>query len=88
MIQYLLFQGKVEIMKTLFSALLLICSFCVQAENVSGQIQVSLTILPSEGCSQQYCAIKPEKIIKDIKNNSNKENYKISQSNSLITVEF
>lgn len=75
-------------MKTLFSALLFIFSFCVQAETVNGQIQVALTILPSEGCSQEYCAIKPEKVIKDLKNNSNKEDYKISQSNSLITVEF
>ncbi len=75
-------------MKTLFVALLFILSFSVKAETVSGQIQVALTILPSEGCSQEYCAIKTEKIIKDLKNNSNKEDYKISQSNSLITVEF
>lgn len=75
-------------MKALFVALLFILSFSIKAETVSGQIQVALTILPSEGCSQEYCAIKPEKIIKDLKNNSNKEDYKISQSNSLITVEF
>lgn len=73
---------------TLLTLMLVIFSFNVTAETTSGQIQVSLTILPSEGCSQQYCAIKPEKIIKDLKNNSNKENYKISQNNGVITVEF
>lgn len=71
-----------------FTLMLVVFSFNATAETVSGQIQVSLTILPSEGCSQQYCAIKPEKIIKDLKNNSNKENYKISQNNGVITVEF
>lgn len=73
---------------TLLTLMLVIFSFNVTAETTSGQIQVSLTILPSGGCSQQYCAIKPEKIIKDLKNNSNKENYKISQNNGVITVEF
>lgn len=71
-----------------FTLMLVVFSFNATAETVSGQIQVSLTILPSEGCSQQYCAIKTEKIIKDLKNNSNKENYKISQNNGVITVEF
>ncbi len=73
---------------TLLTLMLVIFSFNVTAETTSGQIQVSLTILPSEGRSQQYCAIKPEKIIKDLKNNSNKEYYKISQNNGVITVEF
>ncbi|EPP7234105.1 hypothetical protein ACTOJ1_001024 [Shigella flexneri] len=73
---------------TVFTLMLVIFSFNATAETVSGQIQVSLTILPSEGCSQQYCAIKPDKIIKDLKNNSNKENYKISKSDSVVTVEF
>lgn len=73
---------------TVLTLMLVIFSFNAIAETVSGQIQVSLTILPSEGCSQQYCAIKPDKILKDLKNNSNKENYKISKSDSVITVEF
>lgn len=78
-------------MKTLISmlaAFLVVLSFNALANSTSGQIQVSLTILPSEGCSQQYCTIKPEKIIKDLKNHSNKERYKISENNSVITVEF
>lgn len=73
---------------TVLTLMLVIFSFNATAETVSGQIQVSLTILPSEGCSQQYCAIKPDKILKDLKNNSNKENYKISESNGVVTVEF
>lgn len=71
-----------------FTLMLAAFSFNAFAETSSGQIQVSLTILPSEGCSQKYCAIKPEKIIKDLKHNSNKENYKISQNNSVVTIEF
>lgn len=71
-----------------FTLMLVAFSFNTTAETVSGQFQVTLTIVPTEGCSQQYCAIKKEKILKDLKNNSNKENYKISESNGVVTIEF
>lgn len=73
---------------TVLTLMLVAFSFNATAETVSGQFQVTLTIVPTEGCSQKYCAIKPEKIIKDLKNNSNKENYKISESNGVVTIEF
>lgn len=73
---------------TVFTLMLVAFGFNATAETVSGQFQVTLTIVPTEGCSQQYCAINPEKILKDLKNNSNKENYKISESNGVVTIEF
>lgn len=73
---------------TVFTLMLVAFGFNATAETVSGQFQVTLTIVPTEGCSQQYCAINPEKILKDLKNNSNKENYKISENNGVVTIEF
>lgn len=71
-----------------FTLMLLTVCFNTMAGEVRGVFQVTLTIVPEEGCSQQYCAIKTEKLVKDLKNKSNKENYKVTESNGLVTVEF
>lgn len=69
-------------------SLFMIVSTSVKAESVSGQIGVSLTIVPNHGCSQQYCAVDQQKLLAEIKNGKVKHDFKVTQKENLVTVEF
>lgn len=69
-------------------SLFMIVSTSVKAESVSGQIGVSLTIVPNHGCSQKYCAVDQQKLMTEIKNGKVKQDFKVTQKENLVTVEF
>lgn len=69
-------------------SLFMVVSTSVKAESVSGQIGVSLTIVPNHGCSQQYCAVNQQKLMNEMKSGKVKHDFKVTQKQNLITVEF
>lgn len=55
---------------------------------VSGQISVSLTILPNQGCSNQVCAIDSQKLTENMKNSKSSDNFAVSKKDNVVTVTF
>ena len=64
-------------------SLILISGFC-NAESISGSISVSLTILPSQGCSNNVCAINENEVL----NKNPDKNYQVSKSDNVLTISF
>lgn len=67
-----------------------ILSSSVMAENITGQIQVSLTILPAHGCLKELCVINKEQVIKqmDKSNFNNKQEFIVEKKSNEIIVTF
>lgn len=70
-------------LKAIVLSLALVSGFC-SAASLSENISVSLTILPSEGCSNKMCVIKSEKVLKKDIN----KDFQVSQNKNVITVSF
>lgn len=70
-------------LKGIILSLALISGFC-SAASLSGNIGVSLTILPSEGCSNKMCVVKSENVLKKDIN----KDFQVSKDKNLITVSF
>lgn len=77
-----------KIIASLIIVIASVLSLSASAGMTQGAFQVSLTIIPSNGCNNNYCVINMDKVVKDIRNNSNKEMYKASKKDDVVTIEF